>query len=137
MAAAVLFGAFSFYWAGWDAAPLSGAVALAGAELVLRAGQTAGAADPDRPVVALIGDGGLAMSGLELLAAVRAGLEVRVGGNLGEPALELLEGRSEGDGVHRRQDTVPQMTFQIIVRRPGHHAAPGPVTTSIWRATRA
>lgn len=36
------------------------------------------AADPDRPVVALIGDGGLAMSGLELLAAVRERLRLTV-----------------------------------------------------------
>lgn len=35
-------------------------------------------ADPARPVVALIGDGGLAMSGLELLTAVREGLRLTV-----------------------------------------------------------
>lgn len=35
-------------------------------------------ANPDRPVVALIGDGGLAMSGLELLTAVREGLRLTV-----------------------------------------------------------
>ncbi|HXD37939.1 MAG TPA: thiamine pyrophosphate-dependent enzyme, partial [Rhodanobacter sp.] len=35
-------------------------------------------ADPDRPVVALIGDGGLAMSGLELLTAVRERLRLTV-----------------------------------------------------------
>lgn len=35
-------------------------------------------ANPDRPVVALIGDGGLAMSGLELLTAVREGLQLTV-----------------------------------------------------------
>ncbi|MFA6229650.1 MAG: thiamine pyrophosphate-binding protein [Rhodanobacter sp.] len=35
-------------------------------------------ANPNRPVVALIGDGGLAMSGLELLTAVREGLQLTV-----------------------------------------------------------
>ncbi len=35
-------------------------------------------AAPDRPVVALIGDGGLGMSGLELLTAVREGLSLTV-----------------------------------------------------------
>ncbi|MEO6968562.1 MAG: thiamine pyrophosphate-binding protein [Rhodanobacteraceae bacterium] len=35
-------------------------------------------ANPDRPVVALIGDGGLAMSGLELLTAVRERLRLTV-----------------------------------------------------------
>ncbi|MGH8162056.1 MAG: thiamine pyrophosphate-binding protein, partial [Gammaproteobacteria bacterium] len=35
-------------------------------------------AEPDRPVVALIGDGGLAMSGLELLTAVRERLHLTV-----------------------------------------------------------
>ncbi|MGH8274177.1 MAG: thiamine pyrophosphate-binding protein [Gammaproteobacteria bacterium] len=35
-------------------------------------------ADPDRPVVALIGDGGLALSGLELLTAVRERLRLTV-----------------------------------------------------------
>ncbi len=35
-------------------------------------------ADPSRPVVALIGDGGLAMSGLELLTAVRENLRLTV-----------------------------------------------------------
>jgi acetolactate synthase-1/2/3 large subunit len=35
-------------------------------------------ADPDRPVVALIGDGGLAFSGLELLTAVRERLRLVV-----------------------------------------------------------
>ena len=35
-------------------------------------------ADPDRPVVALIGDGGLMMSGLELLAAVRERIRLTV-----------------------------------------------------------
>jgi acetolactate synthase-1/2/3 large subunit len=35
-------------------------------------------ADPSRPVVALIGDGGLAMSGLELLTAVREGIDLAV-----------------------------------------------------------
>lgn len=35
-------------------------------------------ADPDRPMVALIGDGGLAMSGLELLTAVRERLQLTV-----------------------------------------------------------
>lgn len=35
-------------------------------------------AEPSRPVVALIGDGGLAMSGLELLTAVREGIDLAV-----------------------------------------------------------
>lgn len=35
-------------------------------------------ADPTRPTVALIGDGGLAMSGLELLTAIRQGLRLTV-----------------------------------------------------------
>lgn len=37
LSAGIAFGAFGLFWAGWDAPPVSGAVALGGAQLVLAA----------------------------------------------------------------------------------------------------
>lgn len=63
-------------------------------------------ANPDRPVVALIGDGGLAMSGLELLTAVRERLQltviVFVDGAYGLIRFQQLaaHGRTHGTDLH-------------------------------------
>ncbi len=63
----------------------------------------AGLADPARPVVALIGDGGLAMSGLELLTAVREGLRltviVFVDGAYGLIRMQQLAGSGHAHGT--------------------------------------
>ena len=60
-------------------------------------------AAPDRPVVALIGDGGFAMSGLELLTAVRERLGISVivfnDGQLGQIRLQQLANYGRGHAV--------------------------------------
>jgi acetolactate synthase-1/2/3 large subunit len=62
-------------------------------------------ANPDRPVVALVGDGGFAMSGLELATAVREGLDLGVvvfnDGYLGQIRMQQIRdfGRASGTGV--------------------------------------
>ena len=60
-------------------------------------------AAPDRPVVALIGDGGFAMSGLELLTAVRERIGISVivfnDGQLGQIRLQQLANYGRGHAV--------------------------------------
>jgi acetolactate synthase-1/2/3 large subunit len=97
-------------------------------------------ADPARPVVALIGDGGLAMSGLELLTAVREGLRltviVFVDGAYGLIRMQQLAGSGHAHGTefdgpdlaalaeavgatHVRLDGDAQATLSAAIRAPG------------------
>lgn len=96
-------------------------------------------ADPSRPVVALIGDGGLAMSGLELLTAVRERLRltviVFVDGKFGAIRKQQLEeyGRAFGTllpdldcaafaaaagAAHLRLESDPEATLRAALASP-------------------
>ena len=97
-------------------------------------------ANPDRPVVALIGDGGLAMSGLELLTAVRERLRltviVFVDGAYGLIRMQQLatsghvyDTRFNGPDLaafaasigatHMRLDGAPETTLAAAIAAPG------------------
>ncbi|MBN8736662.1 MAG: thiamine pyrophosphate-binding protein [Xanthomonadales bacterium] len=97
-------------------------------------------ADPGRPVVALIGDGGLAMSGLELLAAVRERIDlvviVFVDGILGAIRDQQIERYGHASGTvlpeldcaalaqaigvrHVRLQADPETTLRAAIEAPG------------------
>lgn len=97
-------------------------------------------ADPSRPAVALVGDGGLAMSGLELLAAVRERLDlvviVFVDGILGAIRDQQIERYGHASGTvlpeldcaalaqaigvrHVRLQADPEATLRAAIEAPG------------------
>jgi acetolactate synthase-1/2/3 large subunit len=77
-------------------------------------------ASPARPVVALIGDGGALMSGLELAVAVREQLALTVivfnDGYLNQIRLQQLGDRGRTHGV-----TLPEIDFRALAQTVGAH----------------
>ena len=75
-------------------------------------------ADPSRPVVAVIGDGGALMSGLELATAVRERLAVTVlvfnDGHLNQIRLAQLQDAGRAHGT-----TLPALDFAALARAAG------------------
>jgi acetolactate synthase-1/2/3 large subunit len=75
-------------------------------------------ADPDRPVVLLIGDGGLAMSGMELATAARLGLSIPVivfdDGKLNQIRLHQESEFGHGFGV-----TLPHIDYSALATAMG------------------
>ncbi len=80
-------------------------------------------AAPGRPVVALVGDGGALMSGLELAVAVRERLALTVivfnDGYLNQIRMQQLETAGQDHGV-----TLPHIDFRALAQAVGaHHVA--------------
>jgi len=77
-------------------------------------------AAPDRPVVALLGDGGFAMTALELVSAVREGIDlvviVFVDGAFGQIRIQQLANHGKGHGVSLQNPDIGLLAAAIGAR---------------------
>jgi thiamine pyrophosphate-dependent acetolactate synthase large subunit-like protein len=95
-------------------------------------------AAPSRPVVALVGDGGALMSGLELAVAVRERLALTVivfnDGYLNQIRMQQLQSSGQGHGV-----ALPVISFKGLADAVGARYVAGDAATleSVGHATRS
>jgi len=75
---------------------------------------------PDRPVVALVGDGGFAMTALELVSAVREGIDlvviVFVDGAFGQIRIQQLASYGKDHGVTLRNPDISLLATAVGAR---------------------